>query len=196
MCGEPARAATPNQPASRKESETKAVRVSEQGMFQATAQPSQGHGGGRSIGIGIAVAVVLLVPLFLVIHNRQTSQIIEPAPVASTQTQPTAEEVKPPVRISRNTVKAVHAPAASAPQVEATVPLATNDPAELWKGVRVGNAHAAVTLAKLYLDGTSVPQSCEQTHMLLLAASKKGNKAADDLLTGAYAERCRGNPPR
>jgi TPR repeat protein len=56
--------------------------------------------------------------------------------------------------------------------------------------VRQGNIEAEVALAKLYLEGTEVPQNCEQAHMLLLAASKKGNNNADELLSGSYAERC------
>ncbi|MGC1648842.1 MAG: SEL1-like repeat protein [Candidatus Sulfotelmatobacter sp.] len=65
-----------------------------------------------------------------------------------------------------------------------------NDPVELWKAVRRGSVSAEVTLANLYLEGESVPQSCEQAHMLLSAASMKGSKAADTLLKSGYAERC------
>jgi hypothetical protein len=65
-----------------------------------------------------------------------------------------------------------------------------NDPVELWKAVRRGSVSAEVTLANLYLEGESVPQSCEQAHMLLYAASMKGSKAADTLLKSSYAERC------
>jgi hypothetical protein len=67
---------------------------------------------------------------------------------------------------------------------------AESDPSELWKLVRQGNIEAEVALAKLYLEGTEVPKNCEQAHMLLLAASKRGNKNADELLSGSYAERC------
>ena len=65
-----------------------------------------------------------------------------------------------------------------------------DDPVELWKAVKRGNVSAEVALANLYLQGTSVPQSCEQAHMLLQTASTKGSKAADTLLKSSYAERC------
>ena len=63
-------------------------------------------------------------------------------------------------------------------------------PTELWNRVRKGNTGAEVALAKLYLEGTVVEPSCEQAHLLLLAASRKQSKAADDLLAGAYAKQC------
>jgi TPR repeat protein len=65
-----------------------------------------------------------------------------------------------------------------------------DDPVELWKSVKRGDVSAEVALADLYLQGKSVPQSCEQAHMLLQTASTKGSKAADTLLKSSYAERC------
>jgi TPR repeat protein len=64
------------------------------------------------------------------------------------------------------------------------------DPVELWKAVKRGSVSAEVALANLYLEGEAVPQNCEQAHMLLHAASMKGNKAADDLLKSSYTARC------
>ena len=64
------------------------------------------------------------------------------------------------------------------------------DPVELWKAVKRGSISAEVALANLYLEGVAVPQNCEQAHMLLHAASMKGNKAADDLLESSYTVRC------
>ena len=64
------------------------------------------------------------------------------------------------------------------------------DPVELWKAVKRGSVSAEVALANLYLEGEAVPQNCEQAHMLLHAASMKGNKAADDLLKSSYTVRC------
>ena len=64
------------------------------------------------------------------------------------------------------------------------------DPVELWKAVKRGSVSAEVTLANLYLEGETVPQNCEQAHMLLSAASMKGSKAADNFLKSSYAERC------
>jgi hypothetical protein len=64
------------------------------------------------------------------------------------------------------------------------------DPVELWKAVKRGSVSAEVTLANLYLEGESVTQNCQQAHMLLNAASMKGNKTADTLLKSSYAVRC------
>ena len=62
---------------------------------------------------------------------------------------------------------------------------------ELWSRVRQGSAGAEVALARLYLEGTAVARSCEQAHVLLLAASRKQDKEADSLLGGSYAQHCR-----
>ena len=62
-----------------------------------------------------------------------------------------------------------------------------DDPVELWKAVKRGNVSAEVALANLYLQGKSVPQNCEQAHMLLQAASTKSSKAADTLLASGFA---------
>jgi len=66
-----------------------------------------------------------------------------------------------------------------------------SDPVELWKKVQRGNIGAEIELAKLYLEGTGVAQSCDQAHVLLLAAAKKQSGEARNLLTGVYPQRCR-----
>lgn len=53
---------------------------------------------------------------------------------------------------------------------------------ELWKRVKQQNNDAEVELARMYLDGTAVPRNCEQAHILLQAASQKGNTQANKLL--------------
>jgi hypothetical protein len=65
-----------------------------------------------------------------------------------------------------------------------------DNPTELWNAVKRGSVPAEVALANLYLKGEAVPQNCEQAHMLLLAASMKGSKLADDFCKSSYAERC------
>jgi hypothetical protein len=136
------------------------------------------------------VSVVVLVPLLLVIHNRRSSPASDPITVVtSAGPQRNSAVVAAPVRTARPPAKKEHAPAPEQ-QAESTTSASPQDPAELWKDVRGGSARAEVTLARLYLEGNTVPQSCEQTHMLLLAASKKGYKAADSLLAGAYLQRC------
>ena len=169
-------------------------RASEGTLFGAPQRPQvEKQGRGKSIGIGLAVAVVLLVPLFLVIQSWQTSKLIEPvAAVTNNQPQANSQEIATPKAAIGKSAREVRtpAPAKQQAQMETTTPPVADDPAELWKSVRSGSARAEVTLARLYLDGNTVPQSCEQTHMLLLAASRKGYKAADNLLAGAYVERC------
>jgi type II secretory pathway predicted ATPase ExeA len=66
----------------------------------------------------------------------------------------------------------------------------TDDPAELWNRVKEGSTSAEIKLAALYMEGSGVDQDCEQAHLLLLAASRKGSKVASGLLGGKYAEQC------
>jgi hypothetical protein len=65
-----------------------------------------------------------------------------------------------------------------------------DDPVELWSRVRQGSTGAEVALARLYLQGIAVSQSCEQAHVLLMAASQKRSKPAESLLAGDYAQQC------
>jgi TPR repeat protein len=93
--------------------------------------------------------------------------------------------------IARNPVRRVqHVIPAKMETAQTPVTTKEDDPVELWKAVKRGNVSAEVALANLYLQGESVPQSCEQAHMLLQMASTKGSKAADTLLKSSYAERC------
>jgi hypothetical protein len=195
MCGAPARTAAPVRAASEGVSQPHASSPAPQvAIFEEQPQPEVGaQGWGKSIWLGVAVSVVVLVPLLLVIHNWKSSPATEPAAgVTSVRPQLSSEVAAAPVRAARHAAKKDHAPAPAPEQqqAESTTAASRQDPAELWKDVRGGSARAEVTLARLYLDGNTVPQSCEQTHMLLLAASKKGSKAADSLLTGAYVQRC------
>jgi hypothetical protein len=193
MCGAPARTAAPARAASEAVSKPHgSSRAPHAAIFGEQSQPEvEAQGSGKSIWLGVAVSVVVLVPLLLVIHNWKSSPATEPAGVvASARPQLNSEVVAVPVRAAKHPAKKDHVPAPEQQQAESTPPASQQDPAELWKDVRGGSARAEVTLARLYLDGNRVPQSCEQTHMLLLAASKKGSKAADSLLTGAYVQRC------
>ncbi len=63
-------------------------------------------------------------------------------------------------------------------------------PAELWAQVKNASSNAEVELARLYMEGTAVPQNCAQAKILLLAASRRGNARAADLLTN-YDGQCR-----
>jgi TPR repeat protein len=63
------------------------------------------------------------------------------------------------------------------------------NPADLRQQLANGSTSAEVALASLYFDGSAVPQNCPQAQVLLLAASKKGNKDAKNLLV-TYDKRC------
>ena len=63
----------------------------------------------------------------------------------------------------------------------------TSDPASLWAQVKKQNSKAEVELARIYLEGTSVPQNCIQAQVLLRAAARKGNTHASDLLNSSVA---------
>jgi TPR repeat protein len=91
-------------------------------------------------------------------------------------------------QVVHNPVRGVqHLVAAKLETAQTTSAAKEADPVELWKAVKRGSVSAEVALANLYLGG--VPQNCEQAHMLLHAASMKGNKAADDLLRSSYSVR-------
>lgn len=60
----------------------------------------------------------------------------------------------------------------------------------LWKAMRLGNVAATMALADLYLRGDGVPQNCDQAHVLLDAAARKGSKAAAERLRHLQAFGC------
>jgi len=65
-----------------------------------------------------------------------------------------------------------------------------NDPRALWAQVKEDSTTAEVELARIYLEGTIVPQNCKQAEILLQVASRKGNLEAVQLLAD-NARRCR-----
>jgi len=143
-----------------------------------------------------SAAIVLCAWLFLRTGDRSTPSVTAPATRPAEKSPALAPQ---PATIPENTAKPVApthrglrsaAPAVGEFVVEESV--APEDNAvELWKRVRHGDTDAEVALAKLYLDGTRVSQSCEQAHLLLLAASRKKHPEAERLLSGDYAQRCR-----
>jgi general secretion pathway protein A len=64
------------------------------------------------------------------------------------------------------------------------------EPSKLWAQVKSGNSDAEIELARMYLQGTEVPQNCAQAQILLLTASRKGNARAADLLSNS-TNQCR-----
>jgi hypothetical protein len=60
----------------------------------------------------------------------------------------------------------------------------------LWKAVSKQNVPATMLLADLYLRGDGVTKSCDQAHVLLDAAARKGNAAAGERLRHLQAFGC------
>jgi general secretion pathway protein A len=65
----------------------------------------------------------------------------------------------------------------------------TSDLSTLWAQVKKNNSDAEIKLALMYIEGAVVPQNCEQAKILLLAASRKGNSQAINLLND-HAVQC------
>lgn len=139
------------------------------------------------------VAVFLLIAggTLLYLRSRNARDVIAPAPAIAATTPLAAAQpaVVAPEESAAPPPAAVEKPVMLAAPT-ATRAAATNDPAELWNRVRKGNSDAEVALAELYLNGKGVAQNCEQAHLLLLAAVKKRNRAADQVLTNLYPQRC------
>ena len=157
------------------------------------SQPRRPHPGLRRLIPIVVVSTVLMVvsSVLYEVHKRDLAK--ESASAA----EPTATSTQPQVKnsdqrhIAHNPVRRVqHVIPAKMGTAQTPDIAKEDDPVELWKAVKRGNVNAEVTLANLYLQGKSVPQSCEQAHMLLQTASTKGSKAADILLKSSYAERC------
>jgi hypothetical protein len=60
----------------------------------------------------------------------------------------------------------------------------------LWKAVAKQNVPATMLLSDLYLRGDGVAKSCDQAHVLLDAAARKGNAAAGERLRHLQAFGC------
>lgn len=142
----------------------------------------------------VFAASVLLVFASLLNHGHNGNP--HTSGVAATQVIPVVEQSR------ADQINPQHIFSASVRRVPPTVPVSLitvqketsqkqGDPMSLWNAVRRGNVGAEVTLANLYLRGDQVPQNCEQAHMLLLAASTRGNKLAQSSLKSDYAEHCK-----
>ncbi|MGA8149730.1 MAG: SEL1-like repeat protein [Terriglobales bacterium] len=139
----------------------------------------------------VAAALLAIAGGLLVLRarNATTPDIITPAPAIAATPPDTPAGTAAPEEVAEPHQQMVQEPVVPAPHGVLSAP-ATTDPAELWKRVRKGNTDAEVTLAKLYLDGNGVAQNCEQARLLLLAASRRQNRAADQVLTNLYPHRC------
>ena len=162
--------------------------------------PSSSDGQQGTLGPGLRrliPVVVVLIPLMAVTSFFYKSRKDQLAKESGAATEPTAtsEQIKLENAAERhvvhNPVRGVqHLVTAKLGTAQTTNAAKEADPVELWKAVKRGSVSAEVALANLYLEGEAVPQNCEQAHMLLHAASMKGNKAADDLLKSSYTVRC------
>lgn len=139
----------------------------------------------------VSIALFVFASFFHEVRKVKLSKEAGPAPeLTTTLGQPKLESAGPRP-IVHNSARGVQNPVtAKLGTAQATGSAKEDDPAELWNAVKRGSVRAEVALANLYLKGEAVPQNCEQAHMLLLAASMKGSKSADNFLKSSYAERC------
>jgi hypothetical protein len=143
--------------------------------------------------IPVVVSTVLLVCTVSYFAFRSRTAVKTPAAVpsvGSTLPQPNTPKAYASMYSSEKSLPEDADFHSAKPRPEKIAKTEDDDPAELWSRVRQGSSGAEVTLARLYLQGMAVARSCEQAHVLLLAASRKRNKAADRLLAGAYAHQC------
>lgn len=149
-------------------------------------------------GLGKTLAVVSIVGLVSVgsyFTLRSKTIVNSPAAVHSDEV-PTVRPYAPRAVAPSNETKApplvdekFH-PAQPQPAADISSETNDDDPVELWSRVRQGDPQAEVALAKLYLSGTALERNCEQAHMLLLAASRKHDKVADQVLGSDYQQQC------
>lgn len=156
-------------------------------------QQSPSHPALRRLIPIVVVSIVLMVvsSVFYEVHKRNLAKESgSAAELTATSAQPKVKNADQR-HIARNPVRRVqHVIPAKLGSAQTPDTAKEDDPVELWKAVKRGNVSAEVALANLYLQGKSVPQNCEQAHMLLQMASTKGSKAADTLLKSSYPERC------
>lgn len=141
--------------------------------------------------VPIAILAVVLVCAWYVVGSRDGTAPATTSPKLSTATPapapPPAMEIESTEAERAAPRSATARPVTGGPANSAVAP---DDPAELWKRVGHGDTTAEVTLAKLYLEGTGVSQSCEQARLLLTAAAEKRQPEAVRLLSGEYTQRC------
>jgi hypothetical protein len=141
--------------------------------------------------IAVSIALIVAVWSFREIRKGKSSQESgSVAGVSNTSGQPKLE-IPSRGHVTHSAARESHRLVAAKLETAQAPDSATeDDPAELWNAVKRGNVRAEVALANLYLKGQAVPQSCEQAHMLFLAASMKGSRLAEESLKSIYAQRC------
>jgi hypothetical protein len=190
MCGKSAPAIEPLQPPSVVSDELSGV-DHESGPSSSDSQPRTYKPGIWRL-IPVLVVLVLLSggTWFFYERGNLAKQPASAPQLTATPELPKLENTSERL-IAQNPVRGVqHVVAAKLETAQIASAAKGDDPIELWKAVKRGSVRAEVTLAKHYLEGGAVPPNCEQAQMLLFAASKKGSKAADDLLNSSYSARC------
>ncbi|MGB8724027.1 MAG: AAA family ATPase [Terriglobales bacterium] len=124
----------------------------------------------------LVLCIMLLLQFFCFTGGRQSPEALGSHPLAD-------ETSKNPQAVSST-------PAQKSRQHQSRHLERISDPAKLWAQVKNRSSDAEVELARLYLEGTAVPQSCAQAQVLLLAASRRKNPRAVDLLND-YDRQCR-----
>jgi hypothetical protein len=157
------------------------------------AGPSPPHSGLRRLIPVVVVLIALMVVTSFFYEFRKGNRPNESgsaAELTATSEEPKLENAGQR-RIVHYPVRGVqHVVAARLGTAQTVDAAREDDPVELWRAVKRGSVSAEVALANLYVEGVAVPQNCEQAHILLLAASMKGSKAADNSLKSSYPERC------
>jgi len=188
MCGTPTPPAEESAPGprpveARNAVEARATRAS--GML-----PFMGRRGGKSLVLAAALLVVAFVLFFVRGRGAHSPVKMAPVPIAPTATsKPVSPNAPAPEVVAGQPQPAPAKSITPISHAAALVPTST-DPVELWKRVRKGDVDAEVSLARLYLDGNGVAQNCEQARLLLSAAAKKRSRAADQVLSSLYPQRC------
>jgi hypothetical protein len=140
----------------------------------------------------VSIALTFFASFLYELRKPRPNKEFGPAPeLTSRLGQPKSESTGPKQIVHYSARKAPLTIPVSLVTVQTIHGAKENDPGYLWNAVKRGSVQAEVALANLYLKGEAVAQSCEQAHILLLAASVKGSKLADDSLKNSYAERCR-----
>ena len=192
MCGTAAPVVEPLQTLSRIPDEFSGADYQSRPSSSDSQQNPPHPGLGRLVAVVVVLIVLIVVSsVFYDVHKRNLAK------ESGSAAELTAASAQPKVRnadqrrIARNPVRRVqHVIPAKMGTAQTPDTAKEDDPVELWKAVKRGNVSAEVALANLYLEGRSVPQNCEQAHILLQTASTKGSKAADTLLKSSYPERC------
>jgi type II secretory pathway predicted ATPase ExeA len=114
-------------------------------------------------------------PANVVVDDQHQSQP-RPSPNDAVIEQPKTTQAEPSTRAKKTRTHRQHDTAN------------LHDPSKLWALVKKKDTNAEVELARMYLDGTGVPQNCTQAQILLEAASRKGSARASDLLSDAAGQ--------